>query len=210
VVVVLLVGGLAYVLRSGDDGASDPNSLPAPVELSGDPTGSAAGAGTTAPTTAEDGLGAGWAPEQDGRRALRGFSEVLVTFTDSSGETCEACLLAATEDAQRSRGLMEVTDAELGGYDGMLFEYPDEITGAFWMRNTPMPLSIAYFDDSRNLVSTADMAPCEDSPDCRGYPADAPFQYALEVAQGGLADLLVADGTTLTIDARTCQRATGG
>jgi len=199
------VAGAAVVLRSDDD--VGPTSVP--LVASGDPSGEAVGGGTTAPTTG-GALGEGWAPRQSGRSALRGFSEVSVTFTDSSGETCEVCLLAATDEAQRARGLMEVTDAELGGYDGMLFEYPDEIAGAFWMRNTPMPLSIAYFDGARALVSTADMAPCEDSPDCQGYPAEAPFQYALEVAQGGLADLLVAEGTTFTIEARTCPAPTRG
>lgn len=100
--------------------------------------------------------------EQDGRRALVGFDEVAATITAADGTTCEVCLLSATSEAQRRRGLMEVTDADLGGYDGMLFRFPAEIDGGFWMRNTPLPLSIAYFDEAGAFVSATDMAPCRE------------------------------------------------
>lgn len=204
-VLLALVLGLA-ACGGGSDDADGPAGTGTSTSTSVTDAGSApeASTGTTAPVTADEGLGEGWAPERDGRTPLRGFGEVQVTITDDAGETCEVCLLAATDAAQRERGLMEVTDPELGGYDGMLFEYPDEIEGAFWMRNTPMPLSIAYFDGDRELVSTVDMAPCADEPSCTSYPAEGPFRYALEVPQGGLAEVLVADGSTFTIDARTC------
>ena len=39
---------------------------------------------------------------------------------------------------------MEVTD--LQGYDGMLFKFSSDYTGAFYMKDTPLPLSIAFFD----------------------------------------------------------------
>lgn len=142
--------------------------------------------------------------ESGGRTRLGGFDEVAVTISDGSGKTCEVCLLAARTGTQRGRGLMEVTDPDLGGYDGMLFEYPTAVDGAFWMRNTPMPLSIAFFDTDRTLVSMTDMEPCADKASCRTYPADRPFQYALEVPQGRLAELLVAEGSTFTIDGRRC------
>ena len=202
VIVVALVGLAAVVrlaARSGDGSGSGGRAAQTPA--------GPAGPGTTAPITPEQGLGEGRAPEQRGRIALDGFGEVVVTITDPSGKTCEVCLLSATDAAQRERGLMEVTDPDLGGYDGMLFEYPDEISGAFWMRNTPMPLSIAYFDGDRTLVSVTDMAPCRDEPTCESYPADGAFRYALEVPQGGLDDLLVVAGATFTIDARTCPLA---
>lgn len=191
VALVVVVGaGIGLAVRS-DDGS-------APVDAT---------AATTAPTTAEAGLGEGVAPERDGRSPLRGFGEVLVTITDLDGETCEACLLAATDASQRARGLMEVTDPELGGYDGMLFEYPEPISGAFWMRNTPLPLSIAYFDADRKLVSARNMEPCGDVDSCPTYGSDGPFRYALEVPRGELGELLVAPGSTFTIDARTCPAA---
>ena len=144
------------------------------------------------------------APEPSARTPLPGFGEVAVTVTSGSGEVCELCLLAATDTEQRARGLMEVTDPALGGYDGMLFEYPESVDGQFYMRNTPMPLSIAFFDDAGVLVSTTDMAPCADVPDCPTYPADAPFSFALEVPQGLLDDVGVTGTATLRVGARTC------
>lgn len=183
---VVVVFGVAVGLfaRSGDD---DGNAEPSTTSAAGEVEVEAEG---------------------DGRTPLGDFGEVAVTITDADGEVCEVCLLTATDDAQRQQGLMGVTDEDLGGYDGMLFEYPDEITGAFWMRDTPMPLSIAYFDGDREVVSTVDMEPCLDQgTSCPTYPADGPFRYALEVPQGGLAELLVADGSTFTIDARDCDEA---
>lgn len=158
-------------------------------------------------TTAVDDLGEGFAPERDGRRRLNGFGEVAATITAADGSTCEVCLLAATTEAQRERGLMEVTDRDLGGYDGMLFRFPAEIDGGFWMRNTPMPLSIAYFDGEGAFVSATDMVPCSDSASCPTYAADAAFRWALEVPAGRLGDLGVGDGAVIRVDATRCPRA---
>ena len=61
--------------------------------------------------------------------------------------------LAATR-AQRGRGLMfRETLAEDGG---MLFLFPDEQVLEFWMRNTRIPLSIAFADASGRIVRIAD------------------------------------------------------
>lgn len=167
-------------------------------------------AGTVAPTTPEQGLGEGTAPQRDGRSPLRGFSEVEATITAPDGETCTVCLLAATTDAQRERGLMEVTDPALGGYDGMLFRWADDQDGAFWMRNTPMPLSLAYFDRNGVFVSATDMEPCADSDDCPMYPADGEFRYAVEVPKGGLEELGIVEGSTLRIDDLRCPKVAAG
>lgn len=102
---------------------------------------------------------------------------------------------------------MEVTDADLGGYDGMLFEYPEPVDGSFYMRNTPMPLSIAYFDQGRVFVSATDMTPCDDVVDCPTYHADRPFRYAIEVPQGGLGEIAAVPGSSIAIGARTCPGA---
>jgi uncharacterized membrane protein (UPF0127 family) len=175
---------------------------------------SAPGAGSpldrTVGSTAPGELGSGRAPERRGRTPLRGFGEVAATITSGSGEVCEVCLLAATTTEQRARGLMEVTDRELGGYDGMVFVYPDPTSGGFWMRNTPTPLSIAFFDGAGRLVSTTDMEPCSDSPTCPSYPADRPFAFALEVVEGRLDDVGVSGTATIRIDGPTCPLAEAG
>ena len=167
------------------------------------------GSGTTSPTT-PTGIGGGTGPEVAGRTPLRGFGEVAVTIVSGDGKVCHECLMSAFSAAQRERGLMEVEDPTLGGYDGMLFEFPTEVRGSFWMRRTPLPLSIAYFDEDGRLVSTADMAPCGDSSDCPTYPAKDQFAYALEVPQGMLEELGVIGDARLTIDARACPKAKPG
>lgn len=163
-------------------------------------------AGTTTPTLAA-GVGHGVGPLHSGRRALRGFSEAKATVTSADGTTCEVCVLVAATAEQRSRGLMEVTDTRLGGYDGMVFVYDPPEQGAFYMRNTPRPLSVAYFDARGRYASALDMAPCSDAPDCRTYPASAPFGYAVEVPQGKLADVGVAPGARIRLDATRCPLA---
>ena len=50
----------------------------------------------------------------------------------------------ADDPELRARGLME--RAELAPDHGMLFVYPDEAQRSFWMKNTPLPLSIAFID----------------------------------------------------------------
>jgi uncharacterized membrane protein (UPF0127 family) len=121
--------------------------------------------------------------------ALRGFGEVRVTIEPATGPARPTCMLEARTADEHRRGLMTVTDAGLDGHDGMVFVYPEDSTGGYWMRNTPMPLSIAYLDAGGRIVSTADMSPCGDRRDCPVYPAAGPYRYAVEVPRGRLDDL---------------------
>ncbi|HRW38931.1 MAG: DUF192 domain-containing protein [Acidimicrobiales bacterium] len=203
---MLGVAVLAASLLLGGDGDDAPTS--ASVTFTAPPAADLA-PGTTA-TTSPSGLGVGVGDAVDGRTPLAGFGQVAARIVAGDGTVCEVCLLAAETPDQRERGLMAVTDPTLGGYDGMVFVYDAPTAGAFWMRNTPMPLSIAYFDIDGRLVSTADMAPCADSPDCRSYPAAAPFAFALEVPQGGLEDVGVVGEATLELTGRRCPLAEDG
>lgn len=205
--ILLLAAGVALVLVAvlqGGDG--DQGAGPTTTTVAATGSAGVVPPGTTAPTTPA-GIGVGWAPAHRGRTTLRGFGEVRATITAGDGATCEVCLLAATTPDQHQRGLMEVTDPDLGGYDGMLFEFGEDTGGAFWMRNTPMPLSIAYFDTAGRLVSTSDMTPCDDRPDCPSYPASSSYAFALEVPKGRLDALAVRGEATIRVDGRTCPRA---
>ena len=115
-----------------------------------------------------------------------GFDTVLVRISAPDGTTCERCLWLADDREDRARGLMDVTD--LGGLDGMAFRYDDPDRRTFWMKNTLLPLSIAFVGEDGRVVGTADMAPCVADP-CPSYGPDEPFVVAIEVEQGRLTEL---------------------
>jgi uncharacterized membrane protein (UPF0127 family) len=122
--------------------------------------------------------------------------EVAIAITAADGRVSACCVMVAASAEQRQRGLMEVT--ELGGYEGMLFVWDTDTAGPFYMRNTPTPLSIAWFDASGAFVSAADMEPCADVADCPLYAPEGPYRFALEVPQGDLAVLGVGPGSRLS------------
>jgi uncharacterized membrane protein (UPF0127 family) len=109
--------------------------------------------------------------------------------------TAARCALLAETAAQQGQGLMNRTD--LAGYDGMLFDFKADTTSTFWMKDTPLPLSIAFFDGTGRFVSTTDMAPCVGQPACPTYSATGPYRWALEVPQGTLRGLGIGPGTRL-------------
>lgn len=79
---------------------------------------------------------------------------------------------------ERRLGLMHRTAMEAD--HGMLFVYPDEALRSFWMKNTQIPLSIAYLDATGRIVHIADMVPF----DTRAVPSQRPAQFALEMNKG--------------------------
>ncbi|MEY2423331.1 MAG: uncharacterized protein QOI95_3398 [Acidimicrobiaceae bacterium] len=137
------------------------------------------------------------------RTPLAGFGETRVTV-HTTDKLLNWCLLLAANNQQRARGLMQVNDTTLGGYNGMLFRYDNDVSESFWMRNTPMPLSIAYISSAGQIVTTADMEPCSDSPDCRDYPPAGPYRFTIEVPQGNLASLGIMDGATIVDENAPC------
>ena len=84
----------------------------------------------------------------------------------------------ASDDPSRRLGLMH--RKSLPENAGMLFMYPEPERLAFWMKNTHVPLSIAFIDDKGVIVQIKDMAPL----DVREVRSDIPVRQALEVNQG--------------------------
>ncbi|WP_442597512.1 DUF192 domain-containing protein [Parapusillimonas sp. JC17] len=84
----------------------------------------------------------------------------------------------AANDASRSRGLMG--RQSLMPDHGMLFVFDAPTATCFWMKNTPLPLSIAFIDGNGTILNLADMRPFDETSHC---PV-APFRYALEMEQG--------------------------
>jgi hypothetical protein len=65
-------------------------------------------------------------------------------------------------------------------HEGMLFVFDEASPQCFWMRNTLLPLSIAFIADDGTIVNVADMQPKSDDSHC----SDKPVRYALEMNQG--------------------------
>lgn len=128
-----------------------------------------------------------------------GFLTVPGHLTGGADEAVDLCLWLADAPALHQRGLMGVTD--LGNADGMLFVFDAPTSAEFYMWQTPLPLSIAFFDESGRLVDGADMTPClDDDPDgCQRYRSELPYVMALEVGLGSLAEHLTR-GARLTVD----------
>lgn len=170
----------------------------------GGDAGSSATATSDPSTTAPASDGSTTQPSVDGpfaagRTPIPGFAEVEVRIVEGpDGEPIVICVLVADTEEQRAQGLMEVTD--LGGYDGMLFRFETESASGFWMKDTVLPLSIAYLDADGAVVSTADMDPCPEGTSCPSYPADAPYRMALEVPQGGLDELGLSEGSSSRLE----------
>jgi len=79
---------------------------------------------------------------------------------------------------ERARGLMGRTHLAADG--GMLFVFERPGRHCFWMRDTPLPLSIAFIDSTGRIASLADMQPRTETSHCPGTDV----RYALEVRQG--------------------------
>jgi uncharacterized protein len=130
-----------------------------------------------------------------------GFERVQAVVADADGERCEICVWLADTAAQRSRGLMFVTD--LGAADAMAFRYPEPRTGSFWMKDTILALSIAFFAPDGTYMTSFDMEPCI-TPSCPNYATPVDFLIAVEVPQGDLSDLGIGPGSTLAIGDVPC------
>ena len=144
-------------------------------------------------------------PGDPERVRLEGFGELAIRVDPGDGSSLAWCLLAALAKEQRARGLMEVTD--LQGYSGMVFVYEEDVSNPYHMRNTPMPLSIAWVAADGSVVTIEDMEPCDDRDDCPSYAPDGPYRYAIEVPQGGLEELGITESSRVTVGG-TCAPVT--
>jgi uncharacterized membrane protein (UPF0127 family) len=130
------------------------------------------------------------------RAGIPGFAPTSLRVSSPVG-TGRFCAALAATAPQRQQGLMGRFD--LGDYDAMVFQFEGMTTAAFHMRNTPLPVSIAWFDDSGKFVSATDMEPCPDRADCPQYRATGPYRTAVEVPRGQLDNLGLGPGSVITV-----------
>jgi hypothetical protein len=106
--------------------------------------------------------------------------------------------LAETQE-QHSYGLMN--RESLGENMGMLFVFDGEEQRFFWMKNTFINLSIAYFDKNKKIIDIQDMKASTSSLDenLPSYPSKGKAKYALEVNQGWFEKNNIKVGDSFTI-----------
>lgn len=100
---------------------------------------------------------------------------------DGAGERTELSVEVADTDDERATGLMG--REELEPYEGMAFVWPEPTTARFWMKDTLIPLSIAFWDERGRIVAILDMEPCV-TEDCPRYDSGHTYVGAVEVEQG--------------------------
>lgn len=113
-----------------------------------------------------------------------GPTSAKVTF-GSGADASTATYLLADDDAERARGLSGLTSVE----GGMLFTYAQPTETDFWMKDTLVPLDIAFIAKKGSasagaIISVVSMEPCTADP-CKRYNPQAPYIAAIEVPKGG-------------------------
>jgi uncharacterized protein len=88
--------------------------------------------------------------------------------------------IAETEQDRQS-GLMGARHLDADA--GMAFLFDGTTSATFWMKDTLIPLSIAFWQPDGRIVAVLDMTPCHADP-CRRYSAGAPYVGAVEANQG--------------------------
>ncbi len=91
----------------------------------------------------------------------------------------------------RARGLMY--RESLGPNQGMLFVFPSLERHCMWMKNTPLPLSVAFIDEGGEVVSISEMVPHTEDSHC----AARPTRFALEMSKGWFAGKGIRAGAKL-------------
>ena len=97
----------------------------------------------------------------------------------------------AASDQNRQVGLMN--RKAMPQQRGMLFVFTQNNTHCMWMRNTLIPLSVAFIDDEGYIINIEDMQPQTEDNHCARQPA----RYALEMNLGWFAQRGIKPGTKL-------------
>jgi len=97
----------------------------------------------------------------------------------------------ASDFSSRARGLMHRKG--LAPNAGMLFVFDGPSQQCMWMKNTYIPLSVAFVDEQGTIINIADMQPHDEQTHCSRRPA----LYALEMTRGWFAERGIKPGAKL-------------
>ena len=99
--------------------------------------------------------------------------------------------------SKRQEGMMFLHDNEVKIEQGMLFVFPSPEPLSFWMKNTLIPLDIAYIDKAGRVLNTPTMKALDET----GVPSKGEAMYALEMKQGAFKKFGIKPGMKIGIPA---------
>ena len=120
----------------------------------------------------------------------------IATITTRAGEKVVVRVEIADTRAERQRGLMG--RRSLPAKSGMIFRYASDTTGGFWMKDTLIPLDIAFYDRRGKILRIFTMTPCRKDP-CRVYDPGVAYRAALEVNAGSFRRWNVRTGDRIAV-----------
>lgn len=123
------------------------------------------------------------------------FTQGNAVLTSPTSSTTVDALIADSNE-ERGYGLMYRPRMRVDL--GMAFLYDHDTEGAFWMKNTLIPLSIAFFADNGTILRILDMEPCTGDP-CPLYDPGVSYRGAFEVNQGAFDEWGVAEGDHIQV-----------
>ena len=133
------------------------------------------------------------------------FKQGTLTITQDAKRVVLQVEVADTPEA-RSQGLM--SRPRLADNAGMLFIFEEQGSWGFWMKNTLIPLSIAFIDADWVIVDIKDMkvAPSPANGPFDIYESVKPFKYALEVNRGYFKTKGIGAGAKIRFELRSSKR----
>ncbi len=118
-----------------------------------------------------------------------------IMIINAQGRQVPLTVEIADTEPLRTKGLMHRMDMDQG--QGMLFVFDREKRHNFWMKNTFIPLSIAYISSRGVINEIYDMKPLDTSVT---YPSAMAARYALEVNQGWFKKNNIKKGCRIVLD----------
>jgi len=120
-------------------------------------------------------------------------SSSTVAFSSSTGESFSLTVEIADTPEKRSQGLMG--RESLPEDAGMLFVWPEDSSSGFWMKDTLIPLSIAFIGAAGLIVDIQDMEPLDETL----HHSPQPYRYAIEANQGWFAEHRITVGDSVLL-----------
>jgi len=141
-------------------------------------------------------LNAGLAATAAAACASHKLETTVLTITRADSSAVEITVEMARTDEERAQGLMY--RKKLPDGQGMIFIYERDQQMSFWMKNTVIPLSIAFIASDGRIIEIRDMQPL----DLSAVQSSRSVRYALETPQGWFERVGVTAGDVINVQNR--------